>query len=82
LQGPDRHAESWHQWTERWLLDLMEKNHDRLRIDDLPTAARFIMDVASGTIHHIVETRPADLESPLLARQLTELMCGYLLKPG
>jgi AcrR family transcriptional regulator len=80
LQGPDRQAESWHQWTERWLLDLMEKNSARLRIDDLPTAARFIMDVASGTIHHIVETRPADLESPLLAQQLTALMCGYLLK--
>lgn len=80
LQGPDQQAESWHQWTERWLLELMEKNRDRLRVEDLPAAARFIMDVASGTIHHIVETRPADLEQPLLAQQLTELMCGYLLK--
>lgn len=82
LRGPgNEETESWDRWAERWLLELMENNRDRVRVENLPAAARFIMDVASGTIHHIVETRPADLESPLLAQQLTELMCGYLFKP-
>ena len=90
LRGPGSTAdnaagertESWDQWAERWLLDLMEKNRDRLRVVDLPATARFIMDMASGTIHHIVETRPAALEGTLLEQRLTELICGYLLAPA
>lgn len=85
LRGPDSdidtNAESWDRWAERWLVELLEKNRSRLRIDDIPAAARFIMDMASGTIHHIVETRPAALEGTLLVQQLTELICGYLLLP-
>jgi AcrR family transcriptional regulator len=89
LRGPespadgvaDEPVESWDQWAERWLVALMKKNCERLRVTDLPAAARFIMNVASGTIHHIVETRPAELQGPLLEQQLTELICGYLLKP-
>jgi AcrR family transcriptional regulator len=77
----EKPAESWDQWAERWLLQLMESNRQRLRVTDLPAAARFIMDMASGTIHHIVETRPAALEGTLLEQQLTELICGYLLAP-
>jgi AcrR family transcriptional regulator len=81
LRGPDdASSENWDQWAERWLIELMEQNRERLRVTDLPTAARFIMDMASGTIHHIVETRPAALAGDALARQLTELICGYLLK--
>jgi AcrR family transcriptional regulator len=72
-------VESWDEWAERWLLALLESNRQRLRVTDLPAAARFIMDMASGTIHHIVETRPAALEGSLLEDQLTELICGYLL---
>jgi AcrR family transcriptional regulator len=86
LRGPGDDVEaapqSWHQWAERWLLELLEKNRGRLRVDDLPMAARFIMDVASGTIHHIVETRPAALDDGVLESQLTELICGYLIAPA
>lgn len=83
LRGPDdARGESWDQWAERWLVELMEKNRERLRVTDVPAAARFVMDMASGTIHHMVETRPAALEGDALARQLTELICGYLLQPS
>lgn len=82
LRGPDdATSESWNRWTERWLVDLMEKNRARLRVDDIAGAARFVMDMASGTIHHIVETRPDALAGDTLVRQLTELICGYLLAP-
>lgn len=82
LRGPDdTAAESWDQWAERWLVGLMERNRERLRVVDIGAAARFIMDMASGTIHHIVETRPAALADDALVHQLTELICGYLLVP-
>lgn len=70
---------SWDMWAERWLLEALENNRDRLKVDDLPTAARFIIDLALGTIHRIIETRPQALESPQLSMQLTALICGYLL---
>jgi AcrR family transcriptional regulator len=77
-QGPNE-AGSWDAWTEHWLIDIMENNRQRLKITDLPTAARFIIDMASGTIHRIIETRPQALHDRLLVDQLTDLICGYLL---
>lgn len=77
-QGPAG-AGSWDTWAERWLLEVLENNRGRLKVTDLPGAARFMIDMASGTIHRIVETRPQALADAALAERLTGLICGYLL---
>jgi hypothetical protein len=70
---------SWDAWAERWLLEVLENNRDRLKVTDLPAAARLMIDMASGTIHRIIETRPQALDDALLTEQLTALINGYLL---
>jgi len=77
-QGP-ADIGSWDAWTERWLVDILENNRWRLKVTDLPASARFIIDMASGTIHRVIETRPQALNDRLLVDQLTDLICGYLL---
>lgn len=78
-QGPAG-AGSWDAWAERWFLEVLENNRDRLKVTDLPATARFMIDMASGTIYRIIETRPQALEDGLLAEQLSALINSYLLK--
>jgi AcrR family transcriptional regulator len=77
-QGPAG-ADSWDVWAEHWLLEVLEHNRDRLRVTDLPAAARLMIDMATGTIHRVIETRPQALADDLLVEQLNSLICGYLL---
>jgi AcrR family transcriptional regulator len=71
-------AGSWDVWAERWFLEVLENNRHRLKVTDLRAAARLMIDMASGTIHRITETRPQALDDSQLVEQLTALISGYL----
>ena len=79
----DRHGPadfpSWDTWAERWLIEVLQNNRHRLKSRDIEATARLIIDITSGAIHRIVETRPQALHDEWLTDQLTEMVCGYLL---
>ncbi len=77
-QGPTGTG-SWDKWTEQWLIEVLRNNQHRLKVTDLPATARLLIDMASGTLHRMVETRPKALNDDIIVTQLTDLICGYLL---
>ncbi len=71
---------TWDLWAQQWFSELLRSNSDSLRVSDLSVAARFVVDVCTGYIHRLVETRPEDLSDSRQVDALADMVCRYLLK--
>ncbi len=65
-----------------WLRKLFEARQDELRVPDARLASVAVAHGMSATLHGLIENEPSLLYDDSLAENLTEMVCGYVLRPA
>lgn len=73
-------SEQWRDFATVWLTELLEKNKPRIRVSNIERACLTVQDLSDGFVQRVVEQRPTELNNPLLMKELSEIICCYLLK--
>ncbi len=60
---------------------LLESHKDKLRVNDIKAAVRVIHKAAEETIHS-VNIFGSDIEEERIIKELKDMLCTYLVKPG
>lgn len=71
--------QSWRHTGQQWLVAILERDRERLQITDPEFSAGFIMDLATGYYHRLIEVNPEGIEDERVCEELSELFLRYLV---
>lgn len=76
-RGPDHR--SWNDWSAEWLSNLLMRNRDRVRHEDVEYAATFILNAVSGALQRMVALNSESLNDDRIKQDVFDLICRYVL---